>query len=470
MLLLSTMAPVWPLTGRAEELRFIDVATRNVGRHRGVVLAGAAGVGKTRLAREAMAAAQRRGSTIRWATATASARVLPFGAFGSLTGTVGHDPSQLLRQATHALLIGGVGRAGVVVCVDDAHLLDELSALLLHQLVQRSTATVVVTVRSGEPAPDAVTALWKDGHLDRLEVEPLTRFATVTLLEAVLGGPMDSVSLERLWVLTGGNSLFLRELVVGECEAGRLAAVGGVWRWSGSPVISPRLTELVTSRMGGLAEPLREVVDVLALGEPLGIGLLNTLVDSAAVEQAEARGLMSVERDGHWLQGRLAHPLYGEVRRADVGLLRARRLRGRIAMALTDAPARGAEDTLRRAVLAMDSDLEPDPVLLLQAARRAVQLLDLPLAERLSREAAAAGGGFDALHTLCFVLSWLSRGAEAEIETAALTELARTDTQRTQAAVLRAANQFWTLQRPDQAEAVMDLPRPQSQTTTPAGC
>ncbi|MGH3537887.1 MAG: hypothetical protein ACRDQJ_06235 [Pseudonocardiaceae bacterium] len=43
----------------------------------GIVLAGAAGVGKTRLAREALAAAQRRGALTRWAVATASARALP---------------------------------------------------------------------------------------------------------------------------------------------------------------------------------------------------------------------------------------------------------------------------------------------------------------------------------------------------------------------------------------------------------
>ncbi|MGH3928846.1 MAG: hypothetical protein ACRDTF_02585 [Pseudonocardiaceae bacterium] len=71
---------------------------------------------------------------IRWAVATASARVLPLGAFAAMLGVVGPDPSQLVRQAGAALL-AGVGRAGVIVAVDDAHLLDEMSALLVHQLV-----------------------------------------------------------------------------------------------------------------------------------------------------------------------------------------------------------------------------------------------------------------------------------------------------------------------------------------------
>lgn len=449
------MVRVWPLTGRAEELRFIAAAARRVGTPRGVVLAGAAGVGKTRLAREALAAVARRGAATRWVAATASARGLPLGAFGALMGTVGGDPTQVLRQAGDALL-ADAGRAGVVVGVDDAHLLDELSALLVHRLVLRAEATVVVTVRSGEPAPDAVTALWKDGHLDRLEVQPLSGPETAVLLEAVLGGPVDSSGADRMWALTRGNALFLRQLVDGELEAGRLRAVDDVWRWSGEPVVSPGLAELVEARMGGLTEPLREVVDVLALGEPLGVPLLARLTDAAAVERAEARGLVSVERDGLRLYARLAHPLYGEVRRADIGLLRARRLRGRISVALGDAGGRRAEDTLRRAVLAMDSDLDPAPRLLTAAARNAVELFDLALAERLARAAAAAGGGFDAQLTLSYVLSWLSRGVEADIELTALAELAGNDVQRTQAVFPRAANLFWTLRRPTEAEALLD--------------
>lgn len=318
------MANGWKLTGRGEELRFIDAATRRAG----LVLAGDAGVGKTRLAREALARATRRGVATRWAAATASARMLPFGAFVPVLGALGDDPTQVLRRAGDALLASS-GRHGTLLAVDDAHLLDELSAMLLHQLVMQAKATVVITVRSGEPAPDAVTALWKDGHLDRLEVQPLSQPETVALLEAVLGGPVDNVGAERLWRLTRGNALYLRQLVDGEVEAGRLAEVGGLWRWTGTPMLSPGLTELIANRMGALPDPVRDVVDVLALGEPLGVSLLARLTDPEAVEQAEGRGLLGVEPDGRRLEARLAHPLFGEVRRGQLGELRARRLRRR---------------------------------------------------------------------------------------------------------------------------------------------
>lgn len=65
--------------------------------------------------------------------ATASARALPLGAFAATLGVVGPDPARLVRQAGDALL-AGAGQAGVVIEVDDAHLLDELSGTLVHQL------------------------------------------------------------------------------------------------------------------------------------------------------------------------------------------------------------------------------------------------------------------------------------------------------------------------------------------------
>jgi hypothetical protein len=69
-------------------------------------------------------------------------------------------------------LTDGVQPDRLLVFVDDAHLLDDLSALVLHHLVHSRAAAVIVTIRTGEPAPAAVTALWKDGLLRRYELEP----------------------------------------------------------------------------------------------------------------------------------------------------------------------------------------------------------------------------------------------------------------------------------------------------------
>ncbi|CRK56796.1 hypothetical protein [Alloactinosynnema sp. L-07] len=78
------------------------------------------------MAQEALTLARNRGTATRWAAATASTRALPLGAFSALLGRVEGDQRQLLAQATAALVADKPG--GVLVGVDDAHLLDALSA------------------------------------------------------------------------------------------------------------------------------------------------------------------------------------------------------------------------------------------------------------------------------------------------------------------------------------------------------
>ncbi len=376
------------------------------------------------------------------------------GAFSAALGAVGSDPVWLVRRAREALLAGS-GRSGVVVAVDDAHLLDELSATLVHHLVLRREATVVLTVRSGESAPDAVTALWKDGHLRRLELQPLSLDVTAVLLEEVLGGPISSTSARSLWTITRGNALYLQQLVDGELEAGRLEQIAEVWRWSGRPQLSPGLAEVMHARIGRLSDVQRDVVELLAFGEPLGVPLLTGLTTAEAVEQTESRGLIDVFPDGRRLQARLAHPLYGELQRGRCGQVRARRLRGRIATAVAGTGSRRAEDTLRRATLALDSDLTPDAALLTRAAERAAELSDPGLSERLARAAIAAGGGVPARLALCDALLGLEPLQAVHAELTALAALVRDDLERTRVAAHLTATLFFGLARPAEAEAAL---------------
>ncbi|MGO9753108.1 MAG: AAA family ATPase [Solirubrobacteraceae bacterium] len=70
---------VWPLIGREQELERIAQA-RAAGRS-GVVVEARAGVGKSRLARAALAQAEQRGAVTLWVQATRSAASVPLGAF-----------------------------------------------------------------------------------------------------------------------------------------------------------------------------------------------------------------------------------------------------------------------------------------------------------------------------------------------------------------------------------------------------
>jgi hypothetical protein len=123
----------WPLVGRSAELGVIADATRPVtaDRARGIVISGAAGVGKTRLAREAFDSCGPRNARRHWIIGTASARGLPLGAFANVASDFGPDPLRRVREVIDGL-IGDASQGEVVVGVDDAHLLDDLSAFTVH--------------------------------------------------------------------------------------------------------------------------------------------------------------------------------------------------------------------------------------------------------------------------------------------------------------------------------------------------
>src|SRR6185312_15617308 len=148
----------WPLIGRDNELRLIADAIRGGG----AVLAGPAGVGKTRLLREALTGA--RGRHCRLVIGTESAREVPLGAFAEFAK---HLDSEPLGQAQAVVAAVAAPGSDVVLGVDDAHLLDDLSALVVHQIARSNRVAVLITLREGMPAPDAVTGLWKDEVLPR---------------------------------------------------------------------------------------------------------------------------------------------------------------------------------------------------------------------------------------------------------------------------------------------------------------
>ena len=192
------MVERWPLTGRDDELRVIGDALAD-NDYGGVVIAGPAGVGKTRLARAAADAAVSNGWSVRRVAGTATGQAVTLGAFARWADEANSSPLALVRRM-FGELTGGDGASPVLLLVDDAHLLDGLSALVVHQIAMQGVARIVATIRSGVPATDAVTALWKDGLLRRLELQPLSRNESDLLLRVVLNGPIDPGCTARMWI------------------------------------------------------------------------------------------------------------------------------------------------------------------------------------------------------------------------------------------------------------------------------
>jgi DNA-binding CsgD family transcriptional regulator/MoxR-like ATPase len=451
--MLASVTTAWPLCGRDGDRAGIVALLRS---RRGVLLAGPSGVGKTSLASAAARELETDGWTVVRLVASRPAAAIPLGALAALLtdGDAAGDttPAFVRARATLAALAGD---GAAVLMIDDVHWFDEASAALLHQLVAQGHATVLMTVLTGETAPAAVTALWKDGLVERMDVVPLRDDAVRDLLEHVLDGPVESLTARRLWQRCAGNALYLRELVA---EAVRLDLVQrreGLWCIDTLPPGSPRLAELVGERLGALDDDQRTALEVIAVGEPIRLDVLHELADAAAVERLEAAGVVAIGTHGGQVVARPAHPLYGDVVRSAIPELRRRRMIGLLADTLERNGVSARDDIIRLALWRLDGGGSPAPGLLLRAARAAHFAFDGATSERLARFAWAADRTFASAQVLADVLFARGEYAERERLLADLASNVRDDEERAIVAIARSLGWFWGLADGAAAERVL---------------
>lgn len=455
----AVVAQEWPLIGRDVELGRLRESLMAES-CKGVLIAAPPGTGKTRLAVECLEIARRQGFDTARVTATVAASGVPLGALAPLmpadasSGTPGPDRSELLRRFVQVLSQRSSG-SRLVLLVDDAHLLDDLSATVVHQLVLTSAAFVLGTVRSGEPTPEPILGLWKDGLVERLDIAALSAETIHELLERVLGGQVDRGTAAHIAERTQGNALFLRELVLGALHDGTLTAQHGVWHVSGQSTPSARLIDLVETRIGGITADERELMELLAFGAPLGSAQIARLRDPETVERLERAGLVTSRFVGRRLELWLAHPLYGDVVRARTPHLRARTITRTLAESVEEVGARRREDVLRIATWRLTAG-GGYPELLLAAAVTARWRYDFRLAERLARAALREGGGFEAALLAANLDMLQGRSDEAERVLEQLAGEATTEEQRARVAIMRLDNIIWCAGALARAEEIAD--------------
>ncbi|MFE9446552.1 LuxR C-terminal-related transcriptional regulator [Streptomyces sp. NPDC006602] len=300
----KTLELPWPFTGREDELELVRRAL-TAARH-GIVVTGPVGSGKTRLATEAV-----RGTDCAKVAGTPETRQLPFAAFAHLL-----PESVSLHRAVQ--LLSGTR----LLLVDDAHLLDDASAALVHQLAVHGRTRLLVVATEGAPVPGAISRLWTGELLPRLALEPLPREETTQLLTVGAGEGLEPLTVNRLYRLCQGDLRLLRDLLGAVRE--RLSPVpgtDGARAWRGPVPITATVRERTAHLLDRTAPDERETLERLAFAEPLPLPMDD--LDLRPLEHLEADGLVHVDDHG---SVRLAHPLYGPVLRVAAGRLRARRL------------------------------------------------------------------------------------------------------------------------------------------------
>jgi DNA-binding CsgD family transcriptional regulator/tetratricopeptide (TPR) repeat protein len=435
------------------------------------ILSGPAGVGKSRLARAAMSEAAREG----WATlavrGSAGFAAVPLGPFRTVLRIPSSSELTELTEAVASELLAMRTTRGLLVLADDCQDLDESSSGLLHQLVAAGLVVAIITTRSGTTPPATVTALWKDGLAERIELQSLSRRETTELLAASLDGSVEDSSANRIWHVTGGNPLYLREVVLSSAETGALRQVEGEWRWRGEWATGSRLQEIVEARLGRLDPDELSAMEILAFAGSLPLGLVTGLTTVRAVEELEARALVSTERSGRRLEVAIAHPVHAEVLRSRMPTLQQRSIRRNLVEALKAAGVQDTADRVRLACWSLESGLDvdvmtlslgtdasmfgidyaisarlkeilPDSAVELPAGRPAVRQ-DLELAVRMARAAYDRSGGVVEGVGLAGALAWSGAMDSAEAVLADLAERADAIDDRLRVTLALSVVRFW---------------------------
>ncbi|MFB7837754.1 LuxR C-terminal-related transcriptional regulator [Nocardia brasiliensis] len=440
----------WPIMERPNEFDMIRAALTSSDGTSGVVVAGAAGVGKSTLAH---AVARSIDPKARWFTATASARSIPLGVFAHLVGSApGRNPVALLSAAHEALL----SEKNSVIGVDDVHLLDGLSATLLLRLAIDRSVRIVATIRSGEPASDVVTSLWKDDHLRWVEVPAFDQQQSTACVVRALGGTLEELSADRIWHASGGNALYLRHYVEGVIQAGALRQADGIWQLRGHPTITPELKDLLYDRFKALPDTVWSTLNLLALCEPLELDVLSSLVGYQAVEAAEASGLIRVVDTRATVEACFHHPLLGEVVRQRMSVMTARRLRGQLVASLRSRSLTTSAERIRLANLAVDSDQSIDAALLAGSAADALALADFPLAERLARAALHENKDAACANLLASSLLWEGNAKQVEDLLIAYPPDDGDEDSLLRWNIIRVINVAWFVAEPQRARELLD--------------
>jgi DNA-binding CsgD family transcriptional regulator len=437
----SSGAVAGDLLEREDELAAADRALARVAGGVGavLVLTGPAGIGKSVLFAAVEAAAHARGFGVLRARGSEFEEEIAFGIARQL-----FEP--MLRAASpgeRRRLVDGVAQVGVralgieageppvdrfaalhglywlcanraergplVVAIDDAQWADHPSLTWLGYLARRAgdlALLVVVTVRSGDPGAERaeLARLVSDRDVERITLGPLSATAVEAIVRAELDANAEESFCAACAELTGGNPLFLRELLLVAREQALPASgesLGALRRIATAAVGTSVLARL--ERLGEEAVALARAVAVLGAGTEVVLAAQLAELDPVAAELTADR-LAAAEILAPVRPLEFVHPLIGAAVEEDIapGALRVAHRRA-AALLETDG-----EETLGRiAAHLLETGPGRDPWVvkrLRQAALEALERGAPEIAARYVRRALSEPPSADEHGALLFLL------------------------------------------------------------------
>jgi DNA-binding CsgD family transcriptional regulator len=354
----------------------------------GIVLVGDHGAGKSFIAQRALEqlgddylVVQVRGSSI--------SSKLPYGALSVLLNDLDashlEHPLMVLRGLTQLLHNKSEGRR-IVLFVDNAHDLDELSSMMVAQLSAGAHVTLLAACVDMPHVGGDIMGLWKDDLLRRVDLGSFDFAETAATLDHEYGGRFSVTAARALWSASGGNALFLHSLAREQIKLGTLVRQDGVWFLGNGPIaLTGEIRDVVKARLNRLGTGQRDVFELLALAGSIPLQTLMLIANPQDMDALQERALIRVTHD-HPPMVSVANPVTAGIVASVVPPGRSAELRRRLTAVLQEPDALDAGSATAVA-WALDCGEQVRPEVALAAAHTANSGSDPAAALRFIQEA-----------------------------------------------------------------------------------
>ncbi|GAA4042855.1 hypothetical protein GCM10023063_31370 [Arthrobacter methylotrophus] len=239
-------------------------------------------------------------------------------------------PGSIVAACRKAVRGAATPGTSALLVLDNIDFLDDMSLWLLNQLLIEPDIRMIATHRSDRPLRMELMESVVSRQLSVVTLDDLTQEQLREFLEDRLSGRVALSMVRDIHALTGGN-LQTAKLLLDEAAArGEIVEQADSWMLSGPIRLDgSQAFELTRHRLEGYSVPQRQVVDLLAVGEPIPLAVLEQLVQKRSVDALRGDGTIRVQLNNQEVAS-LSHAIEGRLARQQLGPARILELRRNI--------------------------------------------------------------------------------------------------------------------------------------------